>query len=170
MSDRVRTPKGGGGDWLDWVELGSDETLVAVELVRWDPQKDLGNGPVKPAICNVVICSGPQEGLVKMDEEIIGKGLTNKLDKIEVGQLLMSKVGTKMRGSTEYAIFVEPTDEEYDAIEEFLDAMENGETEDEAEPEPEPEPEPAKTRTRTPAKTSTAKTPVGAGKGRRPFG
>lgn len=169
-----RASAGGGGDWIDWVELGGEEAVVVVHLIRWDPSKDLGNGPVKPAICNVLIVDGTYEGTVKTDEEIIGKGMTIKLQEIEPGEDLVARVMTKNRGTTTYAIFQPPTDEEYDQAVAAMEALGDGDDGDAAdEPEPDPEPEPPSTRkapAKTAAKTPPAKGKVPAAAGRRPFG
>jgi hypothetical protein len=162
-----RASAGGGGDWIDWVELGGEQALVAVELLRWDPDKDLGNGPVSPAVTNVLICDGSYAGTVKEDEEIIGKGMTNKLKEIEVGDTLLARVEVKTRGSNTYAVFQRPTDAEADLIEEAMQSPPEPDDEPESEPDPEPE---GKASTR---KTTSAKAPAKAGAGRtsrRPFG
>lgn len=68
-----------GGDWLDFKELAKSNTAALFSVREIEDEVDMGNGPLCPVRCRVVVLSGELAGTVHENERIINKGIFNRL-------------------------------------------------------------------------------------------
>lgn len=117
----LKRAAGGGGDFLNFLELAQARTLVVFRVLELLPDEQMPSSVVQPVRVDVLICSGPEAGAVYTGEKVIGKGITSTLrrayDPNEQVNDVAARLEAMTTGRVEWAAAQTPSDPEFAAIE-----------------------------------------------------
>lgn len=113
-------PKGGGGGTVDWVALAESNPVVMFRRIRKLEDFNGRNGATSQILADMCVLTGPQAGRVVSGEKIIGRGITNELDRHDDGADVPCRLTVLKNAGNDYCATQVPSQPEMAVVDKLF--------------------------------------------------